>query len=274
MTRTLAVATLALGLAGCHLVFPIEGTQRDGGGDDDESIDADIADADPLTADEDSDGVPNVIDNCPGIANAGQANMGELSVGQALDMVGDACDPHPNRSGDERALQYYFNASSDLDPNLIKTGSWQQGPGYAEVSIGPATAWLEGVARVNPDADDTIEVGFDVVSGGPALAVGVFMDGIGGNTCYMSEANDMLAVIDGSSGGFASVSHSSLASPQIVLTRDVGSGANMLHCGVVGTGTQVNLGSYAPRTGAFGVFVSDGTIRVRYIMTYLEQFTP
>ena len=50
------------------------------------------------TADGDNDGVPDATDNCPLVANAGQAN----SDGDSL---GDACDPDANGDGIADALQ-------------------------------------------------------------------------------------------------------------------------------------------------------------------------
>ena len=51
--------------------------------------------------DEDGDGVVNASDVCPGIADPDQAD-GDT------DGVGDACDPHPTRSGDRIAFAAYF----------------------------------------------------------------------------------------------------------------------------------------------------------------------
>jgi hypothetical protein len=54
----------------------------------------------PSTHDEDSDGVVDECDNCPSIANATQADVGEINAGQTADGVGDACDPRPVAGGD------------------------------------------------------------------------------------------------------------------------------------------------------------------------------
>jgi hypothetical protein len=54
----------------------------------------------PSTHDEDSDGVVDECDNCPSLANANQADVGEINAGQTADGVGDACDPRPAAGGD------------------------------------------------------------------------------------------------------------------------------------------------------------------------------
>jgi hypothetical protein len=60
--------------------------------------------------DEDGDGVPDEIDNCPGLANADQANSDS-------DAVGDACDPAPSVSG-ETLLRFSSFATADPDYDL------------------------------------------------------------------------------------------------------------------------------------------------------------
>lgn len=54
----------------------------------------------PSTHDEDSDGVVDECDNCPSVANANQANVGEVNAGSSADGVGDACDPRSALGGD------------------------------------------------------------------------------------------------------------------------------------------------------------------------------
>jgi hypothetical protein len=54
----------------------------------------------PSTHDEDGDGVVDECDNCPSVANANQANVGEVNNGVTADGVGDACDPRSSAGGD------------------------------------------------------------------------------------------------------------------------------------------------------------------------------
>jgi hypothetical protein len=54
----------------------------------------------PSTHDEDNDGLVDECDNCPSVANANQADVGEVNNGGTADGVGDACDPRPIAGGD------------------------------------------------------------------------------------------------------------------------------------------------------------------------------
>jgi len=83
-------------------------------------------DALPVIDDMDQDGIANLTDNCPGIANADQANEDGDKFGDACDPcpidandsptdsdgdgVADACDPHPNAAGDKIVLFEGFHA--------------------------------------------------------------------------------------------------------------------------------------------------------------------
>lgn len=51
--------------------------------------------ANPDQHDEDGDARGDVCDNCPHVANVGQSDTQEMTAGGIADGVGDACDPHP-----------------------------------------------------------------------------------------------------------------------------------------------------------------------------------
>lgn len=68
----------------------------------------------PQQYNEDGDPLGDVCDNCPHIANADQANVGETSQGRSPDLVGDACDPNPDQSGDLQHFFLGFNSADDL----------------------------------------------------------------------------------------------------------------------------------------------------------------
>lgn len=75
-------------------------TDHDAGAD--AAIDARAIDA-AVRPDEDGDGVPDVEDNCPHVANPGQDDVTELAIG-GPDGVGDACDPEPSKAGNRLVL--------------------------------------------------------------------------------------------------------------------------------------------------------------------------
>lgn len=139
--RWLAVLPL---VAGCQLVFPLEGP-------------------DAALPDEDGDGIPDVDDLCPHIKGGSQTDDDK-------DGVGLACDPHPfDDAVLDRSLFFAFHGG-DYDPSLLEL-------------IGTADALDEAIAIGDPAGEPTwlltteafpananteiqIEVGFVIVSAG------------------------------------------------------------------------------------------------------------
>jgi hypothetical protein len=104
-----------------------------GGGGDDPTIDASFD-----GFDRDHDGIPDVIDNCPDLANANQGDEDADSRGDLCDRcppipsladpdgdgdgVGDACDPNPATPGDKIVLFEGFDGG--IPSSWTKVGSW------------------------------------------------------------------------------------------------------------------------------------------------------
>ena len=79
----------------------------------------------PSTNDEDNDGLVDECDNCPSVANANQANVGEVNAGTAADGVGDACDPRPAAGND--TIFFFDGMNFTTIPSTwtnVGTGSW------------------------------------------------------------------------------------------------------------------------------------------------------
>jgi len=141
--RGLAIA-IALLVGGCDLVF-------------------DVTVYDPKT-DEDLDGVPNIRDNCPGIANPKQEDSGETVALIDPDGVGDACDPKTEDPGDAVIGRYFFTDPLVDGEQWIAEGDWTFEDGYVEVDATGTVATLEAKARAPLDqARTTVEVGIEVI---------------------------------------------------------------------------------------------------------------
>lgn len=120
-------ATLIALLGGCDVAFQLTAPPKQDAG----------IDAACIQPDEDGDCVSDSEDNCPGTANADQANSAEVAAGSEADGVGDACDPNPALGGDQLAQFHGFNAEDDpmlawKDPSA--NGPWMFAPGEARHS--------------------------------------------------------------------------------------------------------------------------------------------
>lgn len=141
---------------------------------DDDGV-ADVDDNCPDVAnagqqDEDGDGVGNACDNCPHVANADQANEGETVAGAAPDGAGDACDPAPADAGNDILLFEGFDEPDALDAWSTGAGVWAVSGGALRMTTPGllTTAYLrttqfEGVALAT-----RVELLAVPPSGGPA----------------------------------------------------------------------------------------------------------
>jgi hypothetical protein len=95
--------------------------------------------------DEDGDGVVDSCDNCPSVANANQADLGELNAGGSPDGVGDACDPRPSNGGDSILLFDPFTSGQIGSEWQVYGGTWQAG---SDTIAETATGTVQELDRV------------------------------------------------------------------------------------------------------------------------------
>ncbi len=132
------------------------------------------ADADP-NADREQDGVRDLDDNCPDIANADQADEDSDHVGDACDPcpplpdnedndgdgVGDACDPNPATAGDK--LVAFEGFDGPLPPAWTSSGTFMAANGDGVLIAGDSASSLltmasPAAARVEMRASLVIDV--------------------------------------------------------------------------------------------------------------------
>src|SRR5581483_568145 len=124
--------------------------------------------------DQDGDGVPDVLDNCPAVPNADQADLDH-------DGVGDLCDP--DRDGDgvpERSL--VAGAITDNCPNTPNPGQADtdgNGVGDACDPVSAASKSQPGRATLTPAAATTNPLGnlglLGIAFGATALVMGLLV---------------------------------------------------------------------------------------------------
>lgn len=135
-------------------------------------------------ADQDGDGVLDLVDNCPAVANTNQsdkdsdglgdrcdncplvANFSQADIGDS-DGIGDACDPHPGDAGDCVAIFDVFEDPASFATHWkIVGGSGVAPPIDAKpghVIITPNTTITPNVFEVLDDAGVVLTDRFDIV---------------------------------------------------------------------------------------------------------------
>jgi len=139
----LGAATFAALLGGCDLVFQVDAR--------DERIDEDL------------DGIPNVRDNCPGIANRGQEDTGEDVALAVPDGVGDNCDPEVDDPGDAIVATYFFTDPANDPTGWQVEGPWQFEDNFVEVDARNTVAKLIIPPLAQVYQRTTMEAGFELI---------------------------------------------------------------------------------------------------------------
>ncbi len=146
---------MVLVLSGCNPVFGLDETHG-------------MPDANAAT-DEDLDGVPNELDNCPGVANANQLDLLDN------DGIGDACDPDDSNPTTIVA-RYFFNDPRDAS-HFTADPAFTLVAGHYEIARMAGPMYLRGLDDPSlPRGTYAIEAGFDLLDFDPGQ-VGVYVDG-------------------------------------------------------------------------------------------------
>jgi hypothetical protein len=176
--------------------------------------------ANPRQLDEDEDGHGDVCDNCPHVANVSQLDIDELISGEVADGVGDDCDPAPTTGGERIVL---FDGFADGEtPEWLVTGNWTLADGSVQVvaSASPSLLTLSV-----PSAGSDYVVATAVTSSG--LMSGAMSAGAGvvAGLAPVSDTGYVCAVINEGALGSA-VRVMELASGEVQSSAGINTGFN------------------------------------------------
>jgi hypothetical protein len=229
----------------------------------------------PSAHDEDSDGVADECDNCPSIANANQANIGEVNNGVSADGVGDACDPRPTAGGD--AIFFFDGMNFTSIPAAwtnVGNGSWTA----SGTSLSPtATITGQELRRTFPSAlgNYLAETAFTftALSTNGSASIPFRTDAArNGWGCAVGVAGSTGQVIlTQVTGGVGEATPTSVDIP----APDVGDRYRLLAGGystnlycMLSTGARLNRGTSGSTSGESGIRANGASASFEYLLVY------
>lgn len=266
--RMYPLVVCSLLCSGCHVLFQLEEVQP---GPDARECG---------TLDEDSDGIPDACDTCPGMADPTQPD-------DDGDGVGNACDPNPTVANAIVRFDGFDDADADTRWLALGTSQWTFGTGMVEHDLADTSGELQYITA--DDANElTIEAGFTFMAwqnGTNAPAIGVRLDAtataVSGHQCHVtpyanaSEEDSVRATEDaGASRGLPIAAIASGQQVTVVGTRTFGPDA--LRCRVLVEDQEV-VNTVKPAEGAWptpghvGVRASYATAQLRYVAIYARR---
>jgi hypothetical protein len=241
------------------------------------TVDADVtrdARCTGTTHDEDNDGIVDTCDNCPTVANANQADVGELNAGHTPDGVGDACDPRPTETGESILLFDPFTSGQIGSDWQVNGGTWQANSGtIAETATGNVQE-LDRVSFGNL-SDYLVEtmVTLDALPNNDSRATVVSrMDASTHNGwgCAVKQSVLVFSMITNGDAGESNPPSDSIPTPQVGSRYRIQSGGfgNNLYCILPDTGHSVPRTNSTYPSGVPGLRSFAAASTWRYMLVY------